>query len=313
MNWKKINVLVIFMLLSISNFLTAQAPPKYYYLNELLPPSDWLNEWKWTADPQYYEPDNLFEYINGSADLYLSYDFKALVTITFINENDQSLVVDIYDMRTPLNAFGAYSHFRSPESNYQPLGTEAIISEYYIRFYQGQFIVDLNASDTDEALTDFMKKVAEEISERIHAPKEPPEILNLLPPKHLIDKTAKYLSRGLLGHEFFPRGLEANYQLDAAEVKAFIVVCDSADISEKAFTLFSRYIIEQGENFKQIEIGDQSAISGKMPYHEYMLAAKWDRFIYGVIDLPKPESGFGLMGDLQNQIELIMKTGQFKF
>lgn len=305
MDWNKFKYVFIITIVFLLNCLVgahAKTSSETQDLKELLPPSNWMTGWKWENEPQYYYPDDLFEYINGNADLYIAYDFRALVTVTFINENDLSLVVDIYDMETPLNAFGIYSNYRSPESHFQSIGTEAIVSEYHTRFYQGSYVIDLNASDATEDLSEFMTKTAEEISKRITDSKEPPEIIALLPTAHLINKTPKYISEGLLGHQFFPRGLEAKYRLGSNEVKAFIVLCESNEDAEKAYTSFTNYICDKGEELDQLIIGDQLAISGKVPYHQYALAVKINRYVYGLLDLPGPDQGVDLMKALQQQM-----------
>ena len=287
-----------------SNISRAQSQANTEQLPQLLPASDWKTGWEWESAPMYFYPENLFEYINGSADLYLAYGFQALATIGFLDEQDVSVLLDIYDMGTPLNAFGIYSNYRNPESTFEPLGTEATVSDYHIRFYQGQYVVDLNTSDASEAALDFMRKLAREISSRIDAPKEAPQILSLLPPKNLIDKTQKYIAEGLLGQQFLPRGLEAAYELNGDEVKAFITLCASMTEADSAFSALANYVTAE----KDTLVNARHTLMGKLPYHGFSLIGKLDRFIYGVIDLGKPEQGLELMTELQHGISAFIDT-----
>jgi len=49
-----------------------------------------------------FRPDNLFEYINGAAEAYLSYDFKGLIVADFgADASKATLTVEIYDMGIP--------------------------------------------------------------------------------------------------------------------------------------------------------------------------------------------------------------------
>ena len=49
-------------------------------LASLLPKKVELSDWENSAEPQYFEPGNLWEYINGQAELYLQYGFQLVVT-----------------------------------------------------------------------------------------------------------------------------------------------------------------------------------------------------------------------------------------
>ena len=273
-------------------------------LDGLLPPSNWMLAWRWETEPAHFLPDDLFEYINGSADLYLSYGFRSLVTTNMVHANGLSFIIDIYDMGTLLNAFGIYSNYRYPEGNFAPIGAEAIISPGYIRFYQGRYLVDLNASDTTPMLSETVHQAALEISQRIESGRQPPPVLDLLPPRHLIEKSQKYISEGLLGYQFFPRGLEAIYKIETHQVKAFIVLGDSPAEADAAFNAFSDHIRTRGEDFKTFTTGESPSVSGVLPYHQSVIAAKSDRFVCGLIDLQNSHEGLALLKDMLQLVGL---------
>jgi hypothetical protein len=261
-----------------------------------LPPTDLAPGWQWSAPPTAYSPADLFEYINGNADLYLAYDFVELVTVEFLN-GEQSLVVDIYNMGNPLNAFGIYSTYRSPESEYARIGTEAMVSDYYIRFLQDRYVVDLNLNDATPELLQFANQAAQEISRRIGGDKQFPEILNYLPLENLVDKSPKYISEGLLGYRFLPRGLEAQYRIADFQVKVFIVLTDGKVFADSAFAA-----LEQQLEQKSALADDPKWIAGKLPYHQFALVCQKGNFIFGILDLPDPKSGLELWQTLAAKI-----------
>ena len=63
----------------------------------------------WTSvDQEYrYGRDNLWEYINGAAELFLTYRFRELVVADF-EQGDRALTVSVYDMSRALDAFGVF-------------------------------------------------------------------------------------------------------------------------------------------------------------------------------------------------------------
>ncbi|HDZ25578.1 MAG TPA: hypothetical protein ENH65_03595, partial [Candidatus Aminicenantes bacterium] len=79
--------------------------------------------WKIPESPQDYFPEILFEYINGAAEIYLSYDFKELTVGQYEKgDSNASLIIEIYDMGTEINSFGIYSAERFPDSQFISLG-----------------------------------------------------------------------------------------------------------------------------------------------------------------------------------------------
>ncbi|MFQ6115583.1 MAG: DUF6599 family protein, partial [bacterium] len=68
-------------------------------IESLLPSPRSASGWSWEDSPMHYYRDNLFEYINGAAELYLAYGFKELVSVIYLLEkrDEESIVVDIYD------------------------------------------------------------------------------------------------------------------------------------------------------------------------------------------------------------------------
>ena len=73
-------------------------------LQSLLPQ---LNNWAMSEEPSNYFPENLFEFINGAAEIYLAYDFKELTVTQYSQKGSMaSMAVEIYEMSNENNAFG---------------------------------------------------------------------------------------------------------------------------------------------------------------------------------------------------------------
>jgi hypothetical protein len=295
MNIKKILIIIIGLLMGITNAFARFGADKSNSLFRLLPPSNWKNGWKYDKEPHSYSATDLYEYIDGSADLYIAYGFKELVTVSFVTTAEQYVTIDIYDLGNPLNAFGVFSNYRIPDNNYVDIGTEAVISDYNIRFYHGTYIVDVNASEASEPVAQFMRQAAAEVAARINLPAQEPKELTLLPAIDLIAKTPKYVSRGLLGQQFFPPGLEAKYKLNDKEVTVFIALGGSETNAQKAFQAYQEYIQTQGERFKEMKIDNQVTITGKIPYHDFTIAFQSGQLVIGIVDLPTGEQGHELI------------------
>jgi len=89
---------------------TLDAPQKQFasLLREPLPGHARTRE-----SPLLYNPETLYQYIDGGADIYLLYDFKNLLHQDF-NSGAAELTVDIYETGKTEDAFGIYAAERSP-------------------------------------------------------------------------------------------------------------------------------------------------------------------------------------------------------
>ncbi|MBW2324757.1 MAG: hypothetical protein JRF41_14850 [Deltaproteobacteria bacterium] len=125
------------------------------------------NGWKAVGGVKRFKPENLYEIINGAAELYLAYDVRDMIFISFEKDTDSAFFIDlsiydvrdmifisfekdtdsaffidlsIYDMGSPANAFGVFSVGRSSGDPSLNFGREGYYQNgsYYIwkgRYY----------------------------------------------------------------------------------------------------------------------------------------------------------------------------------
>ncbi|MDY0058637.1 MAG: hypothetical protein RBU45_02415 [Myxococcota bacterium] len=77
----------------------------------LLPRGGEVTGWQLAEPPARYGPDRLFEAINGGADRFLAHGFVELARATYTPAGipyAEELIVEVYQMKTPLAAFGIY-------------------------------------------------------------------------------------------------------------------------------------------------------------------------------------------------------------
>ncbi|MCJ7630611.1 MAG: hypothetical protein MUO50_19725, partial [Longimicrobiales bacterium] len=71
--------------------------------------------WTQPGEVLTYDSDTLWEYINGAAELFVAYGVQSCRT-TDLTSGDLTVTVDLYDMGTPLNAYGVFEREASGES-----------------------------------------------------------------------------------------------------------------------------------------------------------------------------------------------------
>lgn len=194
-------------------------------LSGLLPGPD---GWTLAESPQKYLAESLFEYIDGAAENFLSYDFVELAVGQYRGPGGAEMTVDIYDMGGPENAFGIYGSERYPDGRFIPVGVQGYIEEGVLNFFAGRFYVKLLAYPASEETETALKAFASGILGQIPEPGGFPLPVRVFPKDGLVENSEKFILRDFLGLAFLSRGFTAAYRTAGGEeFEAFIIEAEN--------------------------------------------------------------------------------------
>jgi hypothetical protein len=272
------------LLLSSLTLYSANAAEKADVSSLLIQPNFAVG-WKWEIEPEIYKPANLYEYNDGEAELYISYQFVEMVTASYMREDDEyaSLTVDIYDVGEPLNAFGLYSAFRQPGLNFESIGEQAMVSDLNIRFYKGRHYVAISAGSLEPEVKESMIAMARQIAEKIDKAPLPDE-LTLLPAENQIPNSLKLLATGFLGQSVFKNTLQGSYRLGDRESKAFIVLAGTKENADLAFIHFRDFLKKQDQLTGESAEGEETKGMAESPYYGKIIFVADGPYVFGVLD-----------------------------
>ncbi len=196
---------------------------------ESLLPRRPLDGWIQVGSPQLYNGKNLFNRVNGQAELFFKYGFQKSVFGLYGNAKnpEQQVEVDIYDMGNVLQAFGLFSRFRS-EDRPAGVGLESYVDDTSCLFYQGRYFVMLYGTKVDASI---LKEMARAISSTVSDPSPRPKEIDSFPKSGLKPGSIEFYPDGLLGYKFLGRGFQATY-LEKTDRR------DGAEGEEKEVLLF---------------------------------------------------------------------------
>jgi hypothetical protein len=146
----------------------------------------------WTLAPgtESYTPDDLYKYIDGASELYISYGFRKLSTRRYEQAGWPEITVDLFDMGSYGNAFGIFAH--SQEAPAHEVGQDSEYLDGLLRFWQGSYYVSILCSpETPESQTAVMA-LGRQIAQRLPRAEGRPEALSLLPENGLIQASIRY-------------------------------------------------------------------------------------------------------------------------
>ncbi len=151
---------------------------------------DVVEGWEIGREDQTFSHDNLYNHINGGAELYLSYGFQELINRTYTRSDQPDIVVDILDMGTSRNAFGVFAHSR--ESIESDFGQGSEYYEGYLHFWRDRYVGSIIASPETAESKLALSALAREIEAAIGKDGPLPEILEILPEPNLVEESVRY-------------------------------------------------------------------------------------------------------------------------
>ena len=146
----------------------------------------------WTASGAElrYGRENLYEYINGGAELYLSYGFDGLISRSYSKEDEPDIVVDIFDMGASRSAYGVFTFSR--EEIDDRFGQGSQYTQGLLLFWQSQYYVSILASPETDASRKAVFSLADRISASIGEEGDVPDVVRLLPREGLRESSIRY-------------------------------------------------------------------------------------------------------------------------
>jgi len=246
-------------------------------LTSLLPK---VETWSQTEDPQTFFPETLFEYINGAAEIYLSYEFNQLIVAQYQKgEAEDNMAIEIYDMGSNRNSFGIYSAERYPENTFIKMGVEGYLEEGSLNFMVGRYYVKLLCFDCGEASDKVLKSFADEITNRVEDKGGFPDLLQVFPREGRAAHTEKYILQNFMGYGFLHDGYLVNYSIPEHEFDAFLIEGKNSTETDE---MLRRYLEAKGkENVEKISGGFHL----KDRYYHNIFIAQVGNYLCGVMKI----------------------------
>ena len=212
-----------------------------------------------------YNEANLFEKIDGRSELFHSYDVAGMTFVTFSKANDPAKFIDVflYDMTTPLGAFGVYSVERSPGGKAIATGDGGYRAKADIFFRKGQYYATILTSGLDEEVQKAAMALADTLAKRLKG--ETAELwgLAMLPARNRIDDTVQFFMVDALGLDFLTNAFTAQYRDGEAKFTAFVARCESADNAAEVLAKYKAHFEEFGEMAEPAMIEGASVMFAK--------------------------------------------------
>jgi len=279
---------------SVSPEATTAAPDSAgSSLTGMLPPDQSVPGWTRNGDVRSFGPDNLWQYIDGAAESYLSCGFERVVTAEYAHSQTAiQATIDIYRMRDAKSAFGIYAAELNPDAEFMPIGAEGYTSGTVLNFWAGVYYVKIIVAEERADIRQEMPKLARWVSSRLGPPGTIPAEADYFPREDLIPHSIRYLPRDILGQSYLASGFEARYRREGGEFKIVVISAADALSAREALGRYRQFIGSSGKVAQDMEAPAEDGFCGTDSFFGPMAALRSGNRI--LIALGGPSGDFAL-------------------
>jgi hypothetical protein len=225
----------------------------------LLPSDGELLGWIQSRAPSTYEGQTLYRDRAAAPDLYYAYGFQCQAEVEYQAPRFGSkplILLEIFDMGTPENAFGICNFHTYPQAKFEWVGSKAMLSGGYLRFSKGRYFIQIEGYEFATGIREAMVLLAKAIAAEIKDPPPEPQMLTLLPSNKVSGSVKLFRSNWTLRQIYstlpvnVPQlgdtalGVSARYRDSADSTNwidaqiVFIIRFSDTSAAESAYTLY---------------------------------------------------------------------------
>lgn len=233
-----------------------------------------IDGWTQVGDVRAYDAANLWEYIDGAAELFVAYDVQTCRTAD-LRSGDLVVGLDLYDMGEPLNAFGIFSRERAGERVPVPGATDAMVSAPYLALLvKGSTYAKVNVVE-GELTEQRGRALLEALAAQLPGDAALPAEFERLPRDKRMAGTEGFQREGYLGLTELTNCVYAQYADSGGTWDGFVALSGWEGIAER---------------WDALEHGGEQVLYKEVPYRGFVGVRRTAQGILGVAGVADRQS-----------------------
>jgi hypothetical protein len=223
----------VLALLGALVLMTEPIVPGVQKLAAFIPPT--IGSYVSEAD-QTFDAESIFDYIDGAGEVYRSYNMKLLVSRRFHKDGKPDLVVDLFDMGSPEDAFGVFTHDLDGED--ARVGQGSNYKAGLLSFWKDRYFGSVYAEEETAETKGLVFELGRRIDGAIPGLGERPGLLRFLPPDGLDAGRVRFFhNQFVLNYHFFV----ADTNILLLDQKTDAVLADYGSKDDRSKVLLAAY------------------------------------------------------------------------
>jgi hypothetical protein len=236
--------------------------------------------WKITQDDPVYTANNLWDIIDGAADLYLEYAFVDLHIARYLSTDSIEVKAELYRHASDVDAFGMYSQERDTGYNFIPLGVQGYLQQGVLNFLTGSYYIKLSTYQTGSKAQEAMLTIGRMLVEHLKQNNVMPKLFQVFPAEGKRPNTEQYVARNFLGYSFMNSAYTVQYK-DSTASKIFVIELAAP---EKVQGMLAEYFKAVPKEAVTMSAPDKYQI--RDPHNGMIGLQIVNRYVCGVINYP---------------------------
>lgn len=227
-----------------------------------------------------YVKENLYEYVNGHAEYFISAGFTGLAVGEYgtpsSGEKGPDVVVDVYDMGKSLQAFGILSDESGGRVTDIQSGLTGFRNPRGISFTKGQYYVKISSYNESIPLENFIASIAAKIG----AESDPfPEFARLPAIGEIV--ATRFFKEAYRGLDFANNVIEREYTINSRIIHVFIVTGNTEEIGQLSGS-FIDYFEQSDIDYRRVEMQGRAVYQIKDPYEGDWVMIQSGNALFGI-------------------------------
>jgi len=254
----------------------------------------------WTSggEDRIFDRETIFEYIDGSGEVYRAFNMRLLASRRFHKAGQADVIIDLFDMGSPVDAFGVFTHDLEGED--WGLGQGSLYKGGLLQFWRGRYFVSIFAESENSSTTAVLAELGKKTAAALGPDGPKPDLVGLVP-EEFADGPIRYLhDPQILNYHFYigpenPLGLGPGVDAvlasigDRAEKRTFLLVRGRDEAAaESARRGLLRAFVSAGRQEAEAAAGEEGDIF-PMKDGRFGAAARRGRFTAAVFGGKAPE------------------------
>ncbi len=278
-------------------------------MHEIVPAS--LNGWESDGDGVYYDSSNLYDYIDGGAEVYLAFNFRKLFACQYEKPGQPAIIVDLFDMGSPMDAYGVYFNDLR-EGDDAGIGQNSEWMDGSLFFHKGGYFVSIISFDETEEAWKTVRDLGKYLDDKIEAEEFTPGLIQFIPPDLNIISQIQYFHvwQSLNTYYYLASENILNLDKDTEGILAKFRIDDSSEKSQdKATLIIIKYpsqekTVKSSDEFKSVFLpdADETGISA-LESSLYAGAKRFDNHIIILLDVNNSTDIEKIFQDIRSMFE----------
>jgi hypothetical protein len=192
------------------------------------------------TDKLNYTGKELYDYINGGAELYLSYGLVSMTGCKYNGDDLPQVTVEIYEMTSAENAFGVYTQGRDKEEYDYGQGSQSFPD--FIFFWKDRYFVTVSTQEVIPESEKAIQYMAGLIDKSIPKMGEKPAIINDLPKEDLLPAGFLYFHHYIWLNAYL---FIADYNIINIDENCDAVLAKYGEADARSYLLLAAYSDEE--------------------------------------------------------------------